>query len=1017
MNEIESKAYMDAVRRQYEGVALSKDTMQEIASRSKKAGVSFNDFSDFYNERPSFDVSETDNRYFTEQSGAREAGPIEEIGLAFSGEQARSKAREQGIFSPSPKELAVKYAEGLIEAGVNAASMMNPITAEMTAAKVLSTAAKTSIYSTAGSVARSGLRDFTATTPVGNNEVAANAFDAFSSSVVEGFNTPWAKGTITKPIINGVGSAVFGLAQGAVSSNIRGEQGREAESRVFSTGGISGLTGVAGGMAKMADEAKVSIKTRNALIEAGISPDLIDLGLVNKQYASALRRSIDTDEIVKNRIISAYNQFSDALINKIGGFSDMTEPSTLTEQVSKRAGVIPTLEKGAVAASEATTAAKNALELAKKERRSIILESAGKKQKTINDQLMDKYNAEAQFAVDNFMAAFTPKQFSDAVGGASTSPLVAQQARSAIATQAEASYKAFKGVSDKLHDLIPDGDFNAASIVDRLNLSIDAAPQGVKDQVNSLLKNIPYQVGEKGERIYSNATRSQLINARNGIGDLIGLNGAPTADDHFLSKAVSSITDAMDEQKFDALGKKGAAAWDNAREYYRKIESFKNPDVRALVFGKNENTEFAQSLIKDIQTNGVGQGTRYSKLEQAFEASGNKQLSEMLKQRSRDAVRSYIMDMSTDLRGDVTPQRFLSALGEMRKRPDALQRFGFGNTRSLAFLEDAIASYPEASKLTQSQIDTIMSLPGAKGNLASLPALSQIKKSLAVQHAESKIGKAAIFEAIGDNSSARKAVYDARQAVSSAGLDERKANELLSIARNNPVASSFAMVNVDKGNYDQLYSTFFNASSGKSSNQDIRKMMIALDSGKREDKLLASALRTRFLNDALMQARNGRDPEKAISVFVEALKPSENPASLYQRASALFTKSQLNGIMKDYEAANVLSKFIDSPRVDLSVSQGLAAAGGTLASTATGISPKGSSASGAARNAVGLIARGKYALANSAYSIAPEAYMRTKDAVGSMAKFIDGLNFAQKAQFYMQNESVGRDLNEQKSPQ
>lgn len=113
----------------------------------------------------------------------------------------------------------------------------------------------------------------------------------------------------------------------------------------------------------------------------------------------------------------------------------------------------------------------------------------------------------------------------------------------------------------------------------------------------------------------------------------------------------------------------------------------------------------------------------------------------------------------------------------------------------------------------------------------------------------------------------------------------------------------------------------------------------------------------------------------------------------------------------------MLSKFIDSPRVDLSVSQGLAAAGGTLASTATGISPKGSSASGAARNAVGLIARGKYALANSAYSIAPEAYMRTKDAVGSMAKFIDGLNFAQKAQFYMQNESVGRDLNEQKSPQ
>lgn len=1018
MNETESKTYMDAVRRQYEGVALSKGTMQEIASRSKKAGVSFNDFSDFYSERPSFDEGEGSAGLST-TGDAREAGVFEEIGLAFAGEKARNTAREQGVFSPSPMELGAKYAEGLIEAGVNAASMLNPVTAEMTAAKVLSTAAKMSLYSGAGSIARSGIRDFTGTTPVGDNEIAANVFDSFSSSLVEGFTTPWGKGTITKPILNGIGSTVFGLAQGAASANIRGEQGREAENRIFTTGAMSGVSGIAGGMAGMSDEAKLSTKTRNALIESGISPELIDLGLVNKQYSSALKRSIDTDEVVRERITSAYNQFSDALINKIGGFSDMTEPNLLTEQVAKRANVVPSLIKGVEAASQETDVARKALEFAKKERSSAVLGTARNTAKSRNDQLLDKYNAEAQFAVDNFMSAFTPRQFSEAVGGMSTSPLVAQQARSAVSTQLEASYKAFRGVSDKLHDLIPDGDFDASSIVDNLNKSIDAAPQGVKDQVKSLLKNIPFEVGENGERIYSNATRSQLINARNGIGDLIGLNGAPTADDHFLGKAVSSMTDSMDAQKVTALGNDGAKSWDNARKYYSKIESFKNPDVRALIFGKNENTDFIQSLMKDVQTNGVGAGTRYEKLEQALDASGNKQLSEMLRQRSRDAVRSYVMDASTDLRGDVTPQRFLSALGEMRKRPDALQRFGFGNTRSLAFLEDAIASYPEASKMTQAQIDTIMSLPNAKGSLASLPALSEIKKSLAVQHAESKIGKAAIFEAMGQNKAARKAVYEARQAVSSAGLDERKANDLLAIARQNPVASSFARVNVDKGNYDQLYSTLFSPTSGKSSNQDIKQIMVALDSGKREDKLLASALRTRFLNDALMQAKNGRDPEKAISVFVEALKPNENTASLYQRASAMFTKSQLNAIMKDYDASKILSNFIDAPKPDLGTTQGLAAIGAATATTATGASLRGTSSSGLARNSVGLISRGKYAMANAAYSISPDAYLRTKDVVGTMAKFVDSLNFAQKAQFYLQNESVGRDFNEQtqKSPQ
>jgi hypothetical protein len=66
------------------------------------------------------------------------------------------------------------------------------------------------------------------------------------------------------------------------------------------------------------------------------------------------------------------------------------------------------------------------------------------------------------------------------------------------------------------------------------------------------------------------------------------------------------------------------------------------------------------------------------------------------------------------------------------------------------------------------------------------------------------------------------------------------------------------------------------------------------------------------------------------------------------------------------------------------------------------------------RNAANLIARGKYSLANSLFSANPEGYLKTKDAVGEMAKFLDNLNFAQRAQFYMQNESSTRQLEESK---
>lgn len=1008
-----SAAYIAAWERQNEGRAIGKEEMDSFAARAASAGVSEDDFTSLLSRRPSFEVDKQNPAYFTTDSGARNAGPIEEIGLAFAGDEARNKAREQGVFSPSLQELSGQYADNTVDAIVNAASFFNPITAEMTAAKVLSTAAKTALISGIGSTYKSARRDVSGIGKYETKDIAADVFDSFSSATVEGFTSPWAKGTLTKPLLNGLGAAVFGLSQGVISSSIRGENSADALQRMAIAGGASGFSGVLGGISPNADEAKVAMKLRQRLIESGIPAEQVQLGFINSMYAPDLMRAVDSNEAVRDNVAKALTSFNNARLREVGGFTPMTTPSVMIEQINKRAGVVPALEAASTQAGKNVEAAKNALNLAKQDRSKLVIGEAKSIASSQRKAKIDALNREAQYAIDSYLSAFTPKQFAEAVGGASTSPLVAQQARANLADQAEASYKTFKAVSNEMHDLIPDGNFDAAKVVSSVEEAIDAAPEEVKKQVSSLLKNIPFELDENGKKVYSGATRTQLINARNGIFDLIGIGGAPTASDHYLSKASSAITDSMDLQKVEALGAEGAEAWDAARAYYRNIEAFKDGDVRTMLFGKNDNTPLMQSLIRDIQDNGIGAGTRYAKMETALSASGNTQLAEVLKVRSRDAVRSYVMDLATNQRGEVNPKTMLSALGDMRKRPDALQAFGFGNSKTWAILEDAVASYPDASKMTKQQVDTLMSLPNARGNLASLPKIKALTQDLATQHAESQIGKAALFEAMGNNPQARKSVYEARKALTKAGLDEKKANELLFIARNEAMPQSFAKIRSDYASYDQFYSTFASP-SGPLANADLKAMMTTLQRGKREDKLLAQAMQTRFLNDVLMGASNGRDPERALSLFVEALKPNKDSKSLYQRASAMFTPQQLVSLRKSYEDGLVLAKFIGQPKGDDSLRSGIAAAAGTTAATIGGVRVAGQSMAATTRNAANLIARGKYALANSLFASNPEGYLKTKDAVGEMAKFLDNLNFAQRAQFYMQNESSTRQLEESK---
>jgi len=307
---------------------------------------------------------------------------------------------------------------------------------------------------------------------------------------------------------------------------------------------------------------------------------------------------------------------------------------------------------------------------------------------------------------------------------------------------------------------------------------------------------------------------------------------------------------------------------------------------------------------------------------------------------------------------------------------------------------------------------TLLSLPGAGKSLAQVKELNTVLQDLAAQHADAKIGKAVAFEAMGNIGPARRAMYEARRALKMAGLQESKANEALAIAKADPVYSSFSTVNVNPDSYDTLYQTFFNPKSGRASNADIATMMTALRNGTNEQKQTAAAMATRFLNDAMMNAKNvTRSNEEAIALFADALTPSKDPASLYQRALNIFTPDQLSSIRREYQAAKVIEAYRRNvgATTDRMITNVASVAGPTIG-TAADFATKAGSFSSALRGAANLIVSGKYNLVNFAYSANPERFMQTKDALGSVTNYLSKLNFAQKHQFMVQNKDVADDL-------
>ena len=1001
-----ASSYMDAVNDQYAGVMMSTSKQVEIARNAITAGVPRSAVDTWVESRPSFEADKLDPSVFTEKSGARYAGFFEQFKTFSFTDEERNKLAEQGVQFPSPLELGGQIVGEAALAGAQLASMTNPIIASMTLEQIGAAAANQAAKVFVGSSANQMIQSLTSGRDFNANRAFADAFDAGSLSILPAFSTSIVKGKIAKTIANGVTSSIYGMGEYAVSSQIRGT---EMNAGGFAaSGGLAGLAGAAIGYSNVATkELELINKNVKVLADAGITAPPI--GLIDPTYSAKLRAASESSEPVRNELDKIFGSLKNSITNKTGGFGKLSEPAVLTRGLAKVTGKIPEMQGKVDAASEAT--AKAALELSgkKAELGSAFAKEASKIKERNYNSALSSVIATTNAAIDGFVNTFSTQKFKEALNGGTLS-LTAAQARQNVKAISSKAYDAFKSTSSALFDAVPEGSFDSAAINNAIKGNTELATATSSDTIKAALRNIPQKVEEDGTITYLNASKQQWLNVKNALNDAIGANArAPSPDDHWIGKAITSIMDEMNAQKVVALGEEGALKWDEARNFYRGIEAFHETDTRLLLFGSNENTPLAKTLIADISQNGIGPESRYGKIIKSLKVNGNVSLFKQQEAYLNDTLKSYVVDVSTAPDGTLSPRMFVKAIGDMRRRPDALKTLGFGDTKTINFLEQSLEKFPDASRLTPEQFNTLLSFAGAP---ASIKKLQPILQDLATQHADSKIGKAVAFEAMGNLAEARRAIYEARQAVKAAGLKEARLNDALIIARNNPVYQNFSTVNVRPDSYDMLYETFFNPISGKLSNQDVRLLLTTLATGNKGQQQLAAAMRARFLNDAVMKAKNvTRTNEEALGLFAESLTPSKDPASFYARAQAIFSPEQLGLMQRDYRAAKVIEAYRQNADVANRNMANVASVTAPIVGNVGNITTKGSSLGSTLRGAGGLISDGKYQLVNFAYSFNPELYIKTKNAVALATGYFGELNPAQKYQFIMQNSDVYNEIN------
>jgi len=378
-----------------------------------------------------------------------------------------------------------------------------------------------------------------------------------------------------------------------------------------------------------------------------------------------------------------------------------------------------------------------------------------------------------------------------------------------------------------------------------------------------------------------------------------------------------------------ALGEDGGNGLLAANKFYREgKELFDQEGVDAL-FASKPNDGAVRKIIGGMEKSGVN-ADEYKNVQNLIARIGQESpgLAESAQGHLNDIIkRSVIYDASRVAPGTtgelvVDGEALLSSMRKLGKVPGTLEQLGLGSQASLGELETLFAKYPEATKMTSKDWDTIFSSPAFRASVAGKPwskteLATNLNETLAASQADNQIVKAANLRAAGKVQEAQQVYGKAVDTLKGANGDVAAAQQKYESLLKDPVAVAFNNPNLSDSDFNSFAKALFDPKASKVTNQDVSQMADALRrSPNPANKDLLLRLQERYIADKVAAYHSTpvsstmlKHPDAdAVALFFNPVNPGDATNEI-ARARALLEPGQLNQLAAFSRTAKAVGQY------------------------------------------------------------------------------------------------------------
>jgi len=476
------------------------------------------------------------------------------------------------------------------------------------------------------------------------------------------------------------------------------------------------------------------------------------------------------------------------------------------------------------------------------------------------------------------------------------------------------------------------------SVVDNQAPNFDAKPiltyarQLASDVTGGLPKKLDSAIAMVTDNLGTgeNVSLQALRNARAELLRKVRVGDVSSNNEERLIKGIASeITNQIDSQAVKALGEDGGNGLLAANKFYREgKELFDQEGVDAL-FASKPNDGAVRKIIGGMEKSGVN-ADEYKNVQNLIARIGQESpgLAESAQGHLNDIIkRSVIYDASRVAPGTtgelvVDGEALLSSMRKLGKVPGTLEQLGLGSQASLGELETLFAKYPEATKMTSKDWDTIFSSPAFRASVAGKPwskteLATNLNETLAASQADNQIVKAANLRAAGKVQEAQQVYGKAVDTLKGANGDVAAAQQKYESLLKDPVAVAFNNPNLSDSDFNSFAKALFDPKASKVTNQDVSQMADALRrSPNPANKDLLLRLQERYIADKVAAYHSTpvsstmlkHPDEDEVALFFNPVNPGDATNEI-ARARALLEPGQLNQLAAFSRTAKAVGQY------------------------------------------------------------------------------------------------------------